>query len=545
MNHIILSVIVISSVFLFSKSNSLASSSEEHEPAQISIGERLFLETRFAQAYYANTNKADPVLDKTIMVNKSLKSPFAGKTMSCRACHMVDEHKDTPSAGMRSYADYAKRPPVPLRGDAENTSGRNSMSMVNISLPYQDQKDQGAVFHYDGEFNSMEDLVRATFTGRNFGWLVSEEKFAIEHIAKIIRNDNGEGELAQEFGGKYSTLLKGTDKKLAEKFRLPSEYRINVKRATDKEIFNAVAKLVSAYVNDLTFQIDNQGNYTGSPYDAFLKKNNLPRKPGKNESSKSYSSRLLKEVNNIKQPRFIKANEGKFSSHQQDFVFSKKEFQGMKLFFKKGTKNTTGGNCVSCHTAPHFSDFGFHNTGLAQQNYDELHGQGAFNKLMIPKLMQRNKNHNQFLPATEKHQAATSRFRSIATKDKPGYTDLGLWNIFANPDMPAPQKKLKNIMCLQNKTSTNKSCTTTALLDKTIAAFKTPVLRDLGHSNPYMHTGQFTNLQQVVQFYITSSTQAKENNLRNAETALKEMNLTAKDVEPLIAFLKSLNEDYD
>jgi len=543
--NIILSAIVLASAILFFKNNNLEETSEELEPAEVTIGERLFLETRFAQAYYANSKKADPALDKTITFNASLKSPFAGKTMNCRACHMVDEHKDTPSAGMRSYADYAKRPPVPNRADAAKTSGRNSMSMVNISLPYQGKKDQGAVFHFDGEFNSMEDLVRATYSGRNFGWLVGEEELAIEHIAKVIRKDNGEGELAQEFGGRYSTLLKGTDKNLSEKFRLPNKYRVDVAKASDTEIFNTVAKLVAVYVTNLTFQVDKEGNYIGSPYDAFLKKNKLPRKPDKNESAKDYSSRLLKEINNLKQPLFISKEEGTFASHKQEFVFAKKELQGMKLFFKKGTTTSVGGNCVSCHAAPHFSDFGFHNTGLEQQNYDSLHGQGAFKKLMIPGLMQRNKNHNKYLPATAKHKTSNSRFRSIASKDKPGYSDLGLWNIFANPDMPAPQKKLKNIMCQKNKEAGNTDCSTKALLDKTIAAFKTPVLRDLGHSNPYMHSGQFNNLQQVVQFYITSSAQAKNNNLRNTDSALREINLSAKDVQPLVAFLKSLNEDYD
>ncbi len=513
------------------------------DPAEVTIGERLFLETRFAQAYFKNPNKSDPALDKTVTTNQSLKSPFAGKTMNCRACHMVDEHKNTPLAGMRSYADYANRPPVPKRTDSAKTSGRNSMSMVNISIPHQGQKT--AVFHFDGEFNSMEDLVRATYSGRNFGWLVSEEKLAIQHIAKIIREDNGKGELAQEFGGSYSTVLKATNKKLSEKFRLPAEYRIDVNRASDQEIFNTVAKLVSAYVSSLGFQVDKEGHYTGSPYDTFLKKNNLPRKPGINESAKAYSLRLLNAINHLEKPRFIKSGKNTFVSHQQEFVFSKNELQGMKLFFNKGTQKTTGGNCISCHTAPHFSDFGFHNTGLSQQNYDELHGPGAFMKLTIPGLVKRNKNHIAFLPATAKHPSASSRFRSISSKNKPGYTDLGLWNVFANPDMPAPQKKLKNIMCSQAETTTNKSCNNAALLQKTIAAFKTPVLRDLGHSNPYMHTGQFVNLQQTVQFYITSSSLAKNNHFRNSEAAIKEINLTEQEIKPLVDFLNSLNEDYD
>ncbi len=85
----------------------------DSDPAEVAIGERLFLETRFAQAYYANPAKADPVMDNTVLLNNTVKSPFAGKTMNCRACHMVDEHAKNPIAGMRSYADYAKRPPCP------------------------------------------------------------------------------------------------------------------------------------------------------------------------------------------------------------------------------------------------------------------------------------------------------------------------------------------------------------------------------------------------------------------------------------------------
>ena len=520
-----------------------AEETEENEPAQISIGERLFLETRFAQAYYANPDKSDPVMDKTITVSNALNSPFAGKTMNCRACHMVDEHAKVPTAGMRSYSDYATRPPVPARTDGAKTSGRNAMSMVNISIPHQSQ--EKAIFHFDGQFNSMEDLVRATLTGRNFGWLAGEDKLAIKHIAKIIRNDDGKGELAREFAGAYSVVLKGTAKEIPNQFRLPNNYRIDVTTASDKQIVDTVAKLISAYVNNLTFEMDDEGHYIGSPYDHFLKINNLPRKPNKNESNTDYSLRLVKNINKLNKPRFVKATAKPFASHQQDFVFAEKELKGMKLFFSQNKNKSSSGNCISCHTAPHFSDFGFHNTGLVQQNYDELHGKDAFKKLMIPDLMKRNKNHNAFLPATSKHPLATSRFRSIATKNKKGYTDLGLWNVFANPDMPAPQEKLKDIMCMQAEISTNQQCDSSVLLKNTIAAFKTPVLRDLGHSNPYMHTGQFSNLHEVVRFYITSSNLAKSNNLRNTEEKIKNINLQEKDVEPLVAFLKSLNEDYE
>ena len=114
----------------------LVNAETDADPAEIAIGERLTLESRFAQAYYANTNKADPTLDNTRTMGGNLRGPFAGKTMNCRSCHMVDEHAGNPLGGMRSYSDFASRPPVPQRDGGQQTSLRNSMAMVNISKSY-------------------------------------------------------------------------------------------------------------------------------------------------------------------------------------------------------------------------------------------------------------------------------------------------------------------------------------------------------------------------------------------------------------------------
>ena len=90
-----------------------------------------------------------------------------------------------------------------------------------------------------------------------------------------------------------------------------------------------------------------------------------------------------------------------------------------------------------------------------------------------------------------------------------------------------------------------KQCTEEQLLALSIAAFKTPVLRDLGHSNPYMHTGQFNDLSDAVRFYITSSAIAQQQIMLNSDPALQHINLLPDDIDALVAFLKSLNEDYD
>ena len=166
-------------------------------------------------------------------------------------------------------------------------------------------------------------------------------------------------------------------------------------------------------------------------------------------------------------------------------------------------------------------------------------------KLAIPALSHRNRHYDRYLPATFRHPNASSRFRSVMAKQKPGYTDLGLWNVFANPDMPAPQAKLKKILCDQARELGKKDCRNATLLPLSIAAFKTPVLRDLGHSNPYMHSGQFDTIEQVLAFYLQSSQHARAGILRNAAPQMSDIRIKAKDITPLAAFIRSLNEDYE
>lgn len=518
-----------------------ANDKAEIEPAEITIGERLFLETRFAQAWYAKPGSADSALDNTVTTNSTLRGPFASKTMNCRACHMVDEHSNNSAAGMRSYADFSRRSLIPKREDDNSETTRNSMALVNISIP----RDVDTVFHFDGEFNTMEDLVVGTLTGRNYGWMSDESTIAAKHIANIIRNDDGKGELAQEFGGSYQKIFTGDFSDIKSEFRLPAEYRLDVSKATDTEIVLAVSKLISVYVTKLTFSQDEQGQYDASPYDRFLLKNRLPRKPNKGETTAAYSQRLIKTITQLKSPKFINEGEGKFDSHKQSFVFGEKELAGLKLFFAKGSATLRGGNCIACHSAPNFSDFGFHNTSVTQRNYNAIHGQGSFQQLKIPDLRTRNKNYSQFLPATNKHPDGNGRFRHSARQQLPGFADLGLWNVFANPDMPAPQNKLKKIICSQLTKVSVENCKNEKLLPFTIAAFKTPVLRDLGHSEPYMHSGEFINLKDVVNFYITSSTQARNGQILNVAPELKNIHLVTNDNESLVAFLMALNEDYD
>lgn len=580
------------------------------DPPEITIGERLFLETRFAQFFQqflsggAGVNDpmpaGDPVMDKTVTIGEPLPGPFAGLSMNCRACHLVDEHVGTAGGMMRTYADFARRSPVPARTDGATTAPRNSPSLVNATLP----RSGGLLLHFDAEFATTAGLIQATFTGRNFGWLPGEQGQAIAHLARVVRGDDGTGALAQGFGGlPYAVVLKGTDPSIPEEFRLPEAFRLNVATASDTDIFHAVANLVSAYTEGLVFSQDESGAFNLSPYDVFLEKNGLPRKPAPRESPLEYSRRLLASIERLEQGnslswvsrnphkkhrrhhrhlKFVKRNpateDGAFQFHDQPFTFGVEELRGLKMFFAEARHEldasataTRGkvGNCIACHQAPTFTDFRVHNTGTTQAEYDRIHGAGSFAQLRIPDLRERNAAHDQYLPATEQHPHALGPFRNIPSAGQPGLTDLGVWNVFANPDFPDSQRRIRRILCANTLnagqpglSSFSKEtddvlghvmdsapfagrCSAQALLPSSVAAFKTPGLRDLGHSAPYMHNGQFDTLEQIVDFYRSSSNLQRAALLRNGERELGGIRLNDQDVAPLAAFLRALNEDYE
>jgi hypothetical protein len=564
---------------------------QEEDPPEIVLGERLFLETRFAQFFFANNsglnnllNTGDPVLDEVDdplgILPPNSAGPFAGFSMNCRACHFVDELLEEDGNGMRTYTDYSRRSRVPARDDGQTTAARNSPPLVASSL--------FNLNHFDAEFDTMADLVKATLTGRNYGWLATEGNAAFVHIVDVIRTDDGSEPFAGEdfVGESYTDALNNP---------ALGALGLDVTTANDEEVFHAVANLISAYVNDLGFSQDDNGEFNLSPYDAFLTQNGLDRSPAPGESSLEYSQRLLDEINALESPIFISGDApGPFKFHNQGFIFDQEELNGLRIFFAKATGNNFNlrddndedvdnedgeedgenddgdenpsngqevGNCITCHSAPNFTDLNFHNTGTTQDEYDDIHGEKKFNRIRIPLLRQRLAQPNRFLPATSQHPEAKGIFRSVPSSDNKRLTDLGLWNIFANPDFPNPQRKIWTTLCekrigepfevydlITNKRLRNKvfrKCAISELLPASIALFKTPGLRDLGHSAPFMHTGQFDTLDSIIDFYIESSDLARSGKLRNGAPELKDIQLTDSDIVPLVKFLKSLNEDYE
>jgi cytochrome c peroxidase len=126
---------------------------------------------------------------------------------------------------------------------------------------------------------------------------------------------------------------------------------------------------------------------------------------------------------------------------------------------------------------------------------------------------------------------------------EPGRADLGVWNVYANPDFPKPQAALNQILCGPTGPVAGE-CAPQAVLPHTIGMFKTPSVRDLGQSEPYFHSGEVDTVEEAIELYLTTSDLARAGALRSGSPEMAKVRIEKDDVAPLAAFLRSLNEDY-
>ena len=376
----------------------------------------------------------------------------------------------------------------------------------------------------------------------------------------------------------------GTAADLPDKFRLASDFRIDVTTATDRQVLDEIARLISAYLHSLRLERTADGVHSGSAYDMFLAKNNLPASARAGRNRCPVLATSVAAVRAVERSRYIRPYERWLRFHPHTMQFGDQELAGLKLFLRQGAApsqptraanplspffllaalplvgallgetrsrrrlasnwivagiaslflcaimaaamgspdadrgplNTIShaGNCVSCHPAPEFTDIRFHNTGATQEEYDSVHGASSFARLTVPSYAERRRLPDRYLPATPAHPHATGVFRSVPALANPGAADLGMWNIFANPDFPEVQSRMRTLLCDTGP------CDPRQQLPRTIARFRTPALRDLGHSWPYLHTGRMTTVEDVLHFYLRMSVLAKEGQLRNADPEL-------------------------
>ena len=531
---------------------------------QFLLGKRLFRDTRFGHFYMVNSNgdvnatlsSGEPLVNSEVNAAgdpATLPDPMKGTAVNCMQCHLGNQDANVTGGGPRVFNDFAVHSPIPSRPDdpaQTYTTPRNAPIITGSML----HGDVDQVLHWDGQFGSMQDLVAGTLTGRNFGWLATEGATAAHQVAQVIRGDNGQNALAQAFSGgaTYSELLQCSSR-VPKHYRLPSQYCIDLSSASDADVVNAVGALMSAYLGSQSFAKDRTGQYVGSPYDQFLIANGLPRSPAPAQTPLAYGASLFQKLQALTHPKFIDL--GTFKYHnQREFAFGPHELNGLMEFLRRPAgavitayevATNVIGNCVACHAPPDFTDFRMHNTGSTQFEYEDVHGAGTFANLVIPDLATRNGDPNSYLPRTPLHPNALEPFRRPADASMPGYADLGVWNIFANPDFPDRQTSLRNFLCaIDTGVVADCSATDAQLLDRSVGVFRTKTVRDIDDSGPWLHSGHFNTLDNVVLFYHHAGEFARDGTLRNADPQMQNIALDHPELPDLILFLQSLDEDY-
>lgn len=156
-------------------------------------------------------------------------------------------------------------------------------------------------------------------------------------------------------------------------------------------------------------------------------------------------------------------------------ILTSQEMQGLKIFIGKG-------NCVSCHNGPALTDYAFHNTGV---------------------------------PPRDPARPDIGRADATLKVQQDEFNCLGPFS-----DAQAEECRELHFMVVNDP--------------KLLGAFKTPSLRNVMQHAPYMHAGQFTSLEAVLDNYVRAQKAIIGTNER------RPLALAQDEVAAVIAFLGTL-----
>ncbi|HVF91255.1 MAG TPA: cytochrome c peroxidase [Blastocatellia bacterium] len=417
-----------------------------------------------APARQAKNHREQVRLGERLFNDERFSSPKGDMVSSCSHCHLYE----TDSNMARAFTDSFARSWIPWRSEDPRREGaRNAptlFDLVHLSR-----------LHSDGEFESLEELVRGTLSGRPFGWLPGEEAEAFQQIYSVVMNDKaGPGSYNEQFMRAFEVAPGRLDR---------------------NEVVDLVSRAISDYMRTIK-------SARTSPYDKFVEANGLETGPKHGEGPDAFAGRVLDRVSSLERRGKLRAPAG----------FGREALAGMKIFFRTEGP-AAAGNCVSCHAPPFFTDSSFHNIGITQSEYDQVHGEGSFAALKIP----------------EASEAArpSMNFREAASRQRPDNVDLGYWNNVKLGRSPLRREGEGEDQFLR----------------RMIGAFKTPTLRNLVYSQPYMHNGGYPSLASVLDELLRQSELARSGRVREADEGLARIRIAEADIRPLIAFLNALNED--
>jgi cytochrome c peroxidase len=169
---------------------------------------------------------------------------------------------------------------------------------------------------------------------------------------------------------------------------------------------------------------------------------------------------------------------GRSGTERQRAIFSEDEEAGLRLFLGKG-------KCIDCHNGPRFTNDDFHNTAIPG------------------------------IPGVPLDLGRADGLRRLQADP---FNCAGLYS----------DADLEECTALRFLKTTG---------DTIEGAHKTPTLRNVAATAPYMHTGQFPDLRSVLEHYSDGGLALVGHN------ELEPLDLTATEMEQLEAFLHTLTQE--
>jgi cytochrome c peroxidase len=194
---------------------------------------------------------------------------------------------------------------------------------------------------------------------------------------------------------------------------------------------------------------------------------------------------------------------------------------GLKLFIGKG-------NCVACHNSALFNDTNFYNTGVPINQNAGGADPGRSGGL------------------TQLERSGFSCFSVFSDAINQCDVTRKALGLAVNA-LPLPANGSENTALIQSPMVSSSNSpddvvevsTTTSRFSEWLGAFKTPSLRNVAQTAPYMYAGQFKTLKQVIDHYSRAPTSVL------GKTQIKPLELTPLEADQLVEFLKTLNSEVD
>ena len=150
---------------------------------------------------------------------------------------------------------------------------------------------------------------------------------------------------------------------------LPPQYRLDVSTATDEQIVDDISQMIAQYMYGPAFQARRRRELLRIALRRLPANQSLANAAARGRDRQQYAAPCFRQVVSLSNPIYRRRHYGNFQYHAQPFVFGATELAGLKIFLTAARRDQTVRSMREIVRPaiwlPNFTDFQFHNTGVA------------------------------------------------------------------------------------------------------------------------------------------------------------------------------------